>query len=459
MNVQNFSFNPFTLSTARSTWQDPANSSLIKICKTTTAALYDIYVKNPYDLTIGNCMTLIRSTETQSTKIKLAVAAAVAFGSLYTLMLYGTTFHLQGRCLLALGSKSGIATLAKVGDAVKKLGTNFFVAGAVPIYGLFYALPKHIILSLPKIAHFVAAKIAFIAKWMFQNVLQPFWDKIMVPAARVITKTFSFVAAKIGVALKAIGNTIATMSKMVFKYVLKPFWEKALLPVLQSIGHAVHAIASTLGSALKSVGIKIAHTVQWVFQHVIIPFWKNIIVPVIDGIGHGIVYLTKGIGHMISSAADKVAQSAQLIFQHLIVPMWNKLVFPILKTVGHVVSFAAKMVAQSIQTLAHATAKVASLIFQKLIIPVFKGIANVLLTTGKLLGNYVVKPLISALASVAEKVGYLFKAVFDGLIVPIAKGATNVVSTLKNGVFDLSTDIWQTITAVWKQVALRFQRL
>lgn len=456
MNVQNFSFNLFSLTNAHNIWKDSASFSLTKLSKTAAAAVCDIYVKNPYDVIIGNVKALIGAAESQSRITKLGVGTVVAFGSLYTLMLYGLTFHLQGRCLLALGSKLGIATLEKVGSVVKKLGTDLFVTGAVPIYGFFYAFPKQIFLSLPKMACLIAEKITFMANSIFQNLLQPLWAKAIIPSAQVIARALNFFATKVGAVLKIIESGIVTLANTVFKYVLKPVWENALLPVLQGIKSSVVYIASTIASAFKTVEIKIAHTVRWLFKQFISPFWKNILLPIAKGIIQGIVFVAKSLGRLISAAAEIITQIARWVFQELIAPMWNKIILPILHTIGHAASFAYEKLAQSIQALTDATVKVASFIFKKLIAPIFTGITNVLRTIGKFLGDYVVTPLITVLAAMAEKVGKAFKTLLEVLIAPTLKNAYSVISHLRDGVHDFGIEIWQTITSVWNQVTARF---
>lgn len=456
MDVQNFSFNPLTLSTAWSACQNDTYSPLKKIYKTATGAVYDLYIKNPYDLTVGNCKALINSTEQQSTKTKIAIITTVAFSSFYTLMLYGTTFHLQGRCLLALESKTRIATLVKVGEAVKKLGTNLFVAGAIPIYSLFYALPKYTFLSLPKIAQFAAAKISLITHWIFQNILNPLWDKLLVPAAQMIARLFHFVASKIEIALKGIEKAIASLSKMIFKYVLEPLWTYILFPSLKGFANVVHVIVKTFSSAIITLATKMADTIQYIFQNLITPLWQHIFAPLIQIISKSITYLMKGISHVLWIAAQKVAQFTQWAFQYLMTPLWNTLVFPVLKTIGHAIHFVAKVLLQSLQELAYATVKVALFIFQNLIFPVCKGIAYLTLATKNFLGHYVVKPLASILMSVAEKVGGLFKAIFDSVILPTAKGVASSASVLKDSILDIKTEVWQTLTSVWNQAMLHF---
>ena len=89
MAIQSFSYNPFSLTSAQSAWNDQSGSCLLRGAKAFAGGVYDIYVKNPYDLTINNVKALINSPNPVPTKTKIAVVATVAFGTLYTLMLFG----------------------------------------------------------------------------------------------------------------------------------------------------------------------------------------------------------------------------------------------------------------------------------------------------------------------------------------------------------------------------------
>jgi len=61
MVVQNFSYNPFSLTNAQSAWNDQSEACLLRGANAFAEEVYDIYVKNPYDLTINNVKALIKS--------------------------------------------------------------------------------------------------------------------------------------------------------------------------------------------------------------------------------------------------------------------------------------------------------------------------------------------------------------------------------------------------------------
>ncbi len=437
MAVQSFSFNPFALPSVESAWRSGASSPVTRLYKSVTGAIYDLSVKNPYDLTIGNLKTLATAPGF-SLRTKVAVVAAAFFGSLCTLMLYGTTFHLLGRGFLACGDKTEVAALTKVGEVVKELGTKLFLGGAVPVYGLFYALPKHIIASLPEIVRSVALKISTVAKWVFQNIIQPFCNAIdfVVTKIAMIIKP---IVESIARAMKSIARLIVNVANQIFHYVLSPLWNKILLPGLLKIGNAIEFIATTIRSALKTLVFKIAHMAEWIFSHIIEPIWNHGILPLL----RGVVRLIENIGQGIVAVIQRVEQAAQWVFRQLIVPIWNGLVFPILKAAGNVIHF----VAETLRSLADTTAKAASFIFQNIIAPVFRGITTLISGAGRILLNYVIEPLGTMLVSVATKVGQVFRALFNALVVPVARAVYDTADVLKRSVSELTTEIWRIFTA------------
>lgn len=363
MNIQDFSFNPFALNTAQHLWQSEKTPPIVKGVTAASGAIYDLFVLNPYNLTFGNCNTLITSQEPRSIQTKIAVCSAIAFGSLYSLMLYGTTIHLSGRCLLGLGSH-----FVKAGEILQKLGTNLFVAGALPIYSLCYAFPKYLAKTLPPVLDAVAAKMTVVGQWTFKNLLQPFWNRVIVPAAEIGTKALRFAAAKIGAALEVVGNKIATYSKLVFKEVLVPFWEKTLFPLLHKFGNTLHKIATSLTPLLNNLKERIVYAANWAFQH-------------------------------------------------LVTPAWNQVILPTLKSAERIVKVAAEMLKEA--TLA--TVKTASMIFQKFIVPAYKESVLVIQAAGKYLDQNVIQPLSPLLKNAAQQVSQVSVKIFNTIIVPAAK--------------------------------------
>lgn len=448
MSIQNISYNPFALSTAQTDWADTTTSLLTKASKTTASAIYDIYIKNPYDLTIGNCKTLINSSIQIATRTKIAAAATIAFGSLYTLMLYGASCHLLGSSLLAVGSASGLSILEKVGAAVQALGTNTFITGAVPIYAMLYALPKKILVSLSILAKIVADKIAIVASWTFHNLIQP--------TLSVVGDVLRFVGTQIKFVLDILGKTITTIAETTFKYVIKPFFQKVVFPLLHKFGNVIHFAYRSVSSVLEAIGSKVDLAIQWIFKNVVTPFWNHIVFPALSHLGNAIVYLVKGVANVISAVADKVARSATWVIQNLIEPVWKNFLLPALKATGEAFHFVAKLVGEAAQTLGNVTVKVASFIFQKILAPAFNAIAQATVTTGRLLNNYIIKPLTYVLTSIADKVAIVFNAIYEALIVPTALAIASVANFLKERAVEGTTAIHQAFTSAWNRIAFSF---
>jgi len=490
----NFSFNPLALSTAQRVWQNNS-SPFLKLGTVPMAALYDVYVKNPYRLTIGNGIALIHSAEQHSLKTKIAVIATITFGAIYTLMLYGTTLHLQGRSFLAFGDKTGSAMLTKIGSSTKQLGMKVFVAGAVPVYGLFYALPRYILLSLPKIAQVTAEKLKWVSHWVFQNLLEPLWRHVILPAKQTAVKWLNIAITKIGAALQTIGNHIANLAKTIFEHVLR-LWDQTLLPLLQRMGNTLQNVRTFL----TQLGMKIAEKAQWVFQHVITPFWQQTLLPAIKEIGNRIVALANSFSQVMTqiaqsiqsfiqtviipfwnqsllpilqtirnnivslaqslkqlgaAVAQKVAQSAQWVFEHLLTPLWNYLQ-PTLQTIGRVLSSVRQNLAPLIQELARMTIQIASFIFNQILIPAIQHISAFLTSAGAFLKSYMINPLNTALMYLSAKTSSIAKAIFDGLLVPAAQATVQITIVIKAALINLQTEIWQTAHSVWNSIAHYF---
>ncbi len=307
-------------------------------------------------------------------------------------------------------------------DVLKRLGKNLLVASAVPFYGLFYAGPRYVIQALPQITNYLFDKITLVTQFIFQNVIQPFWQ-ICVQAVR-FTATL-------------LVDQITALAKTVFKYVIKPLWQKIIFPVLEGISTTVHFVFTKIGPTLEYLSNKIALIADWIFQ--------NLLIPAIRRIGSAIVYVAESIGCVILELFTKVAQTALWIFERIIAPIWDNIVFP-------VTHFIAKTIVQCIQELAFATAKVASFIFQNIIAPVFNGIVYILSAAGNLLWNYVAHPILSGLNSIAKAVNYVSQIIFNHIITPVTREIIYAGNYLANSASELAADLWQTVIATWNQI-------
>jgi hypothetical protein len=323
MTIQtvDFSFNPLALSTTEKAWNKPESSLSTRIYQAASSLVYDIYLKNPYDITIGNCSKLMNAKEPQSTLTKVGVSAAAVFGSLYTLMLYGATIHILGSSLAALGSRTGYNAIIKAAEATKAVGKNLFVSGAVPIYGVFYALPKHAILALPIYARAAADKIAFAANWTFQNVISPVWDQVVCPALKVLGKQLSYLAKEIGHALSVIAKTVATSAQYVFKNIIVPAWKEVVLPGLKFTGKAIHSAITTIVNSLHILAQETAKAASIVFQKAIVPAFNVLNELMVKAGNYLAAHVIKPLGMVLADIAGKVGQASQAVFDAVVVPI------------------------------------------------------------------------------------------------------------------------------------------
>lgn len=450
MAIQDFSFNPFAFNHAKEAWNNSKSSTPERILNSLGEASYDLFFQNPYDLTLGNCKKWQNSTKPLSLTTKIAVASTVVFGSLFTLMLYGTSIHLEGKAALALGNKVGLPALVKVGEVFKKTGKHIFLMGAVPVYALLYAGPKSLIQSLPNIAEFAAKKVSMAAKWVFDHLLTPMWNHVIHPAARRIEKAVTFIARHVAQAMKAAANVISNMAQSIFKNVLIPLWEKALFPALKRIGEAVHFIGRKIDSALEAIIPKVSHAAQWIFQKILVPLWNRVLFPACHGIVNGLIFLYDHLSSAINKVAKEVDKAAQWVFKHLLVPAWNRLVLPLAINIGRRLTFVAKAIGNGLSKLGKAVSQAAAFIFER-IAPIFKKMVSALVPTGNFLNKFVIKPCALILSQVADKICNVAQAIFENVVIPVAQAAMTSAKAIGNSFMEIKKEISQAIYSIWQR--------
>lgn len=307
------------LDTSRQIWNDSHTAS--GKLKAVMFAPVEVIVINPLRLTLGNIFVLKDQLHILSKWEKVGACAAIVFGTLYTMMLWGSGVMLLGKGIALLGTSTGLSPIVTVGEVVKSVGLKTFVAGGVPFYGLFYELPKQLYRVAPSVWRVVSEKVVAAAEWVFENILAPIWDKAIVPAANAIGKAYQFVADKLSVVLKPVANVISSTAKWVFHKVLTPIWNRALWPVLKAIGHACSYVAHAVGPALKAWADAVANAASIVFNKLFVPAGKAIahaavvtgnflkqhvfdavIVPAAREVQHGFIVLSNGISKMVHAA-------------------------------------------------------------------------------------------------------------------------------------------------------------
>ncbi|MEI8124491.1 MAG: hypothetical protein WCG42_01900 [Parachlamydiaceae bacterium] len=486
-----FQYNPLAFHTTRNLWNNNKSSLPIKLPKLILAAAHDIYVKNPYDLIIGNCKNLINSTQPLSIKTKITVSATIAFSSLYTLILYGTAIHLSGRCLLSLGNKTGLNAMSKVGEISKTFGKNVFLAGAVPIYAFVYVVPKHIANSVPKAARLITEKVSFAANWVFKHFIIPIWEKALLPAIQGIVKGLRFVTKKIDCVLKKITDLVTSSAKWIFQHILTPLWNKTILPTLKCIKNAFRSITDKISFAaiwvfkhvitpilekailpaieafskglqfvvkkidfvLKKISDLVASSTQWVFQHVLAPLWNKGIAPILNEIKNVAHFALIKIGSALHNIGLKVGRTASWIFEYTIVPAWNNFVLPTLQATARTLHFVAKAASQSAQIILRKMIRAASFVLKNIVSPIFKIVSENTWKAGKIVFNHVIKPLGSLLSNIGQRVAHLFELFVNIVIIPISNVVTSGFRSISIGLSEVTTEIVQTVTFVWNRMA------
>ena len=312
-------YNPLMLDTVRDHWNN-SNTTSEKL-KAVMFAPVELIVINPLKLTLGNIFILKDEPDTLTTWGKVGACAAIVFGALYTMMLWGSGIILLGKGIALLGTATGFSPIATVGEVVKNIGLKTFVVGGIPFYGLFYALPKKLYDVAPSVWRAVSEKTVTAAEWIFENILAPVWDKVLAPVANGIAKGYHYVADKLSIVLKPVAHAISSAAKWVFHKVLAPIWHKALSPVLKAVGHAYSYVAKAIGPLLKAWADAVANAASIVFNKLIAPVGKAIahavvvtgnflkqhvfdavIVPAVREVQHGFIALSNGIIKMVHAA-------------------------------------------------------------------------------------------------------------------------------------------------------------
>ncbi len=463
MNIQNFAFNPFALLTAQNGWQAATNSPLTNLYNGVVNTLYDLYVKNPSDMIVGNVKALTKTAALCSTKTKIAVAATAVFSTLYYLMFFGTTFYFTGQCLFALGTKTNLIPLIKIGAIASKIGNNLFMSGAVPLYALFYALPKFLISSMPKVMNFLNEQITKIAHGVFNHVLRPIWNHFIDPAMRFASDVVKYCASKFEAGLKVTWDAICKLTETIFKKLLIPFWNHVIYPTLCGIKDLVHYTGKMFSAALDTLKSKIASSCQWIFQNVLKPFWNDFFLPALQFANKGLKFCANLVNtglkmaqQVLHQITHKVACLAQWIFKHLIVSTWNKFLSPLLHQVRNFTETIVKTLVQSIQALSGIVKEIWSSSL-KLLAPVFKNISGLLNSGRNLLNNFIIQPIISILSKASEKVSDIFKLLLAELIVPTVKLVTETTGRLMAGVNHFSQETWQMVSTTFNQLGQYFK--
>ena len=469
-------YNPFAFHSAQRAWRGGGEENLLtRSVKTAFAAAKDILVVNPKNLTLGNYNKFSAVGDAAlSTKQEIAAGVVIGFGAFYTCMLYGSTVNLFGRCALSLGCQFGMASLVKTGLIAKKLGNSLFLTGAVSAYCSAYVLPKKIYMTLSVLVKASIPKIHMIAHWVFQNILQPLWSRVLVPAAHFSVRTIRVIGAKLVVAAQSLGRLVSEVARKLLDYVLVPIWNKALAPLGRSIGNAMRVITAKLSIILKPVTDLLSKVVnpvfkyvleplwkkalspcwrgvvkasQWVFHSVIHPFYTKMMVPAMQGVGRGCVYLKQSISHAVPRVCRKVVQSAQWVF----ISARDIWIHSFLKTARNVVYFSTEKLTQCAQYIVNVSYQ----IFKNWIVPASVKTWGMVVQAGRSIGNYVTTSLVPFLKRVVEKIGVVFASAWNRIVPAVAEKTQEVVHVVQTNAAYWAEKIQQAMAGIWGRIAVR----
>ena len=104
-------WNPLELATARKAWRKTDTSLPWRCVKTCGAALLDLFVVSPFNMSLGNASLLAHNGHRYSTDQKTAAVALTLLGTLYAVALYGTLGFFTGKALLPLAVASSTLAL------------------------------------------------------------------------------------------------------------------------------------------------------------------------------------------------------------------------------------------------------------------------------------------------------------------------------------------------------------
>ncbi len=378
-------------------WDTVSNTMPGKAMQMVGNTGYKIFLQIPYQLTIENGKNALQS---KSLSAKVIFAATAVLGSFYTLMLYGSAIHLQGRVAHAIGTKLNSDWIVKAGIVIERLGKNVFLSGAVPLYGIFYEGPKALIQSFPKIAKYVIEKVDLAAQWIFNQVLVPLWEKALLPAIKKIDEAVRYIANIIETAFHKLISTIQSTAKWIFNHIITPLWEKVLLPAIKKIDKVVCYIASNLEAAFLKLISTIKTTAQWIFNHIITPVWEKALLPALKVVDKAIGFVANQVGFALYHAGLAIHSTAQWIFNQCVVPAFNAMTIALNATLNF-------------------------------------------------LSTYVIKPIAPVLTGVCNKISQVAKDVFHHAIIPIALTIRNQSFAIANGIVNAKKEVVEAFCAIW----------
>ena len=235
--------------------------------------------------------------------------AVCSFRLLATLLLWGTTAHLAGKGVRSLGEFSNLTPLEGMGKAIESAGRRLFLAGGVPLYGVFWALPK----KLPNLIY----RAARLAERIFTPILLPVWRHVVKPLAKAVLDGIVFLWREVIVPL---GRLFSELARIVAENLLSPLWRHLIVPVAEFLSETFRMIITEIGNVARML-----------VENVLSPLWHRVIVPVAE-------FLSETLLTLIS----EVGKAARWLGRHVLLPILKWTVIPLFNALQRVISEIAK---------------------------------------------------------------------------------------------------------------------
>ena len=449
--IPDFNFNPVSLSTATHAWQH--SSGFSKVTNTLTGAAYDLYAKNPYDLTIGNLQKAATGAQHLDALEKVAIASLILIGTCFSSMICGGSLYAFGAQTLSFAEAVESPILTTVAKTSTFYGEKLFLAGSVPLYAVSYELPKYLIKNAPKVLSYLIEKTYDAANWTFANVILPIWDKAVCPA-------LNFAFTQISKAIDKACDLISKISTYLFNNIIKPLWDKAIYPALT---FAFTQISWAIDKACN------------IISRVSIYVFDNIIKPAFNGIEQASIWLASRLAPVLKSIANAIEKTTAFIFNNIFNPVINavytafsfaarKLSIVLDKTlsaISDVVSFLLrefiapgfKALYQGLSFIANKTSIIACSIFNAIISPAIDKICY----AGKKLLDYVVTPIANCLSSLLLKgiavTKYALTTLYNKAIVPVSQAVGQLVTQVALSTYHLVEKVGETLQEIFPKFA------
>jgi len=449
-------FNPFSLELAELGVRNGSNL-FSKCIYGTVGALKDLYIKNPYKITVGNLAQIGSCATTWGKVARIGVAFA---GSCYTLMLYGGSIGLLGKVI----KKIPLPYAKDISSKTEKLGEIVFLTGAVPFTGICYFLPKKIIESIPSCITFlktyavlayhkainigkwtvqlvkgsiegVIKKIDSLVHWTFNNLLKPFFNNVLKPLYQSIVKACNYALEKLDLGVKWIGDRIKNLASFVFNNVLTPFWHRCVVPFAKAIIRGFEWVIKTSFNVLTTVMKKTVELFEYAFNNILKPLGRFIV-------------------SAVRSLANIIENIVSFTFRRILVPFWNRCVAPFAKAIIRGFEWVIKTSFNVLTTVMKKTVELFEYAFNNILKPLGRFVVSVVRSTANIIENivsFIFRRILTPFWNMAIKGCGIFKKGFYSLL----GKSGQLLKFCGNQIANLATFIINnTIVPFWKYIVI-----